>query len=156
MNSHTTSLALIETDTTPADKSARVVSVALESCSAAVVARRLGCTPDRVRQWTRPGQGSPRLDRVFASPERFALRLLALAGQVYAGEVVEAPVRERLWCCTVALGRCLSLTAGRELERMRTSWADVHSESGKGLAEVDRELLRRAGVVKPGEDKGAR
>lgn len=30
------------------------------------------------------------------------------------------------------------------------------SESGKGLAEVDRELLRRAGVVKPGEDKGAR
>lgn len=35
-------------------------------------------------------------------------------------------------------------------------WADVHSESGKGLAEVDRELLRRAGVVKPGEDKGAR
>lgn len=34
--------------------------------------------------------------------------------------------------------------------------ARVHSESGKGLAEVDRELLRRAGVVKPGEDKGAR
>ena len=42
-----------------------------------------------------------------------------------------------------------------ELERMRQGWADVHSESGKGLAEVDRELLRRAGVVKPGEDKGA-
>lgn len=165
MNSHTTSLALIETEAlTPADKSARVVSVALETCPAAVVARRLGCTPDRVRQWTRPGQGSPSLAQVFASPERFALRLLALAGGVYASEVVEAPVRERLWCCTVALGRCLSLTAGRELEqmsreeleRMRSSWADVHSESGKGLAEVDRELLRRAGVVKPGEDKGAR
>ena len=157
MNSHTTSLALIETEAlTPADKSARVVSVALETCPAAVVARRLGCTPDRVRQWTRPGQGSPRLAQVFASPERFALRLLALAGGVYASEVVEAPVRERLWCCTVALGRCLSLTAGRELERMRQGWADVHSESGKGLAEVDRELLRRAGVVKPGADKGAR
>ena len=48
MNSHTTSLALIETEAlTPADKSARVVSVALETCPAAVVARRLGCTPDR-------------------------------------------------------------------------------------------------------------
>lgn len=34
MNIHTTSLALIETDAlTPAVKSARVVSVALESCS---------------------------------------------------------------------------------------------------------------------------
>jgi len=77
VNIHTTSLALIETDAlTPAVKSARVVSVALESCS---------------------------------------------------------------------------------VERMRSSWADVHSESGKGLAEVDRELLRRAGIVtKPGEDKGAR
>lgn len=164
MNSHTTSLALIETEAlTPADKSARVVSVALETCPAAVVARRLGCSTDLVTGWGR-GKSSPRLDQVFASPERFALRLLALAGGVYASEVVEAPVRERLWCCTVALGRCLSLTAGRdleqmsreELERMRQGWADVHSESGKGLAEVDRELLRRAGVVKPGEDKGAR
>lgn len=165
MNSHTTSLALIETEAlTPADKSARVVSVALETCPAAVVARRLGCSTDLVTGWGR-GKSSPSLAQVFASPERFALRLLALAGGVYASEVVEAPVRERLWCCTVALGRCLSLTAGRdleqmtseELERMRQGWADVHSESGKGLAEVDRELLRRAGVVtKPGEDKGAR
>lgn len=164
MNSHTTSLALIETEAlTPADKSARVVSVALETCPAAVVARRLGCSTDLVTGWGR-GKSSPSLAQVFASPERFALRLLALAGGVYASEVVEAPVRERLWCCTVALGRCLSLTAGRdleqmsreELERMRSSWADVHSESGKGLAEVDRELLRRAGVTKPGEDKGAR
>ena len=168
MKPHTTSLALVAVPASAArpsaaETAARVCGLALDSYPPRLVAQRLGCSTDLVTGWGR-GKSSPSLAQVFASPERFALRLLALAGGVYASEVVEAPVRERLWCCTVALGRCLSLTAGRdleqmtseELERMRQGWADVHSESGKGLAEVDRELLRRAGVVKPGEDKGAR
>lgn len=106
MKPHTTSLALVAVPASAArpsaaETAARVCGLALDSYPPRLVAQRLGCSTDLVTGWGR-SKSSPSLVQVFASPERFALRLLA-------------------------------------------------------LAEVDRELLRRAGVVtKPGEDKGAR
>ena len=101
---HNTSLALVQTPALgPLDKSASLVAITLGDCSAELVSRRLGCSSELVRRWGR-GQGSPRLDQILGSPERFARRLLARAGELYLPAPVEVPLRERLWLVMAAIG----------------------------------------------------
>ncbi len=104
MTIHTATLALVQTPALgPLDKSASLVSLTLGDCSAELVSRRLGCSAELVRRWGR-GQGSPRLDQILGSPERFARRLLARAGELYLPAPAEVPLRERLWLVMAAIG----------------------------------------------------
>lgn len=93
------------------ERSAVAVRSALAACPAGVVAHRLRCSEDLVRRWGR-GQGSPSLAQILQAPERFALRLIAAAGEVYLPPVAvcEVPPRERLWLLAAALGALIAAT----------------------------------------------
>lgn len=166
MIDHTRNLALVTSPAlSPREKSASAVALALGVCPAGIVASRLGLTQTRVRQWTYPDGGSPRLDQILASPERFAVRLLAAAGQVYAPacEVIEVPPRERLWLLTSALGALLATTprgldsldqySDDELTRRDRSLADIEEQVQRERQAIAR--VRMARTHAPREDKGA-
>ena len=165
MIDHTRNLALVtSTALSPREKSASAVALALGVCPAGIVASRLELTQTRVRQWTYPDGGSPRLDQILASPERFAVRLLAAAGQVYAPacEVIEVPPRERLWLLTSALGALLATArpwrpqdgledrSDAEIQEMVTNAEKVEEEARRIKEAGLRVLLDRR------ENKGAR
>lgn len=159
-------LALVPADVRH-ERSARACREALALCPAGVVAHRLRCHEDLVRRWAR-GQGSPTLTQVLASPERFALSLLAAAGRVYAPpvEVVEVPPAERLRLLTIALAALLGSTGLRdvleqysdeELAERDRRYAEIESQAARERAAIRRVREARSRTVDaPAEDKGGR
>jgi hypothetical protein len=149
---------------TPAAKSASACRLAFACVDAAAVARALALTPARVRQWQRDGEGSPRLDQIFAAP-RFARALLASAAIfVEPADVGEVPIRERLYSAMVTLGalvaasgrgRDLSDYSDSELAEQATRARDLERE-GKAIADAcERELIARRQRAQQA-DKGVR
>ena len=142
MIDHTRNLALVtSTALSPREKSASAVALALGVCPAGIVASRLELTQTRVRQWTYPDGGSPRLDQILASPERFAV----------------------LWLLTSALGALLATTprgldsldqySDDELTRRDRSLADIEEQVQRERQAIAR--VRMARTHAPREDKGA-
>lgn len=134
------------------ERSARVVREALTVCPASVVARRLDCHEDNVRRWGR-GQGSPTMSQVMASPERFALALLAAAGRVYEPpvEVVEISVGEMIEMLTRALAAVVSsLPKGvNDLSKLTDEQLDQADEK---LAALEDEARRKRAAIRRVQD----
>lgn len=170
MPSHTTSvasrspLALVRLDRAR-EQSAVAVVEALDDCPASEVSRVLRCSPDLVRRWGR-GQGSPTLAQVLASPDRFALRLLAAAGRVYEppAEVVEVSPRERLLMLLTALGALLGATphgldsleqyGDEELDQRDAALVQIEEQTRRERDAIRR--VREARNARAEENKGAR
>lgn len=141
------------------ERSAVAVRSALSACPAGVVAHRLHCSEDLVRRWGR-GQGSPSLAQILGAPERFALRLLAAAGEVYVppSTVCEVPPRERLWLLAAALGALIAATPhgvtsleqfdDQELAERDRQLADIEEHARRERAAIARvrEAKRRGEV----------
>lgn len=154
MPNHTATLALVQpvalaAHQAPASHAAVLCAAALDACPAEVVARRLDRSADLIRRWGR-GQGSPSLVQILQAPERFARRLLVGLGAVYAGEVLEVPLRERAWSCAAALGRLLAMAHGElqehtdaELEEMARTARQVAEEAQRVATAAERVLQAR-------------
>jgi hypothetical protein len=128
----------------PVSVSGVICALALAGCAPRHVATSLDRSEDLVRRWGR-GQGSPSLAQILQAPARFGLRLLALAGQVLEGEVIEVPATERLRCLMVALGSLLA-TSQRPL--------DQHSdEELRRQAEDARRVAREAEALAQSYDR---
>lgn len=143
------------------ERSARACREALTLCPAGLVAHRLRCSEDLVRRWGR-GQGSPTLSQVLASPERFALALLAAAGRVYEPPVavVEVSPAGRLRALLVVVGAlCASTPTDKALEEYTDEELD---ERDRQYAEVEltaqreRAAIRRVKAAKAAAEKEAR
>lgn len=160
MHNHTATLALVQpvalaAHQAPASHAAVLCAAALDACPAEVVARRLDRSADLIRRWGR-GQGSPSLVQILQAPERFARRLLVGLGAVYAGEVIEVPLRERAWSCAAALGRLLAMAhsdqlqghTDAELEEMARTSRQVAEEAQRIADAAERVLQARRAAAR--------
>lgn len=146
-------LALVAADQAR-ERSAEAVRAALSACPAGVVAHRLRCSEDLVRRWGR-GQGSPSLAQILGAPERFALRLLAAAGEVYLPQVAvcEVPPRERLWLLAAALGALIAATP-RGIDSLEQFDDQELAERDRQLADIEEHARReRAAIARVREAK---
>lgn len=160
MTTHTTSIVPVPQLASvslahPKEAAARIVAVALACTSAGAISSSLDCTRDLVTGWAR-GKSSPSLVQILQAPRSFRLRLTALAGRCYEpSEVVEVPIRERLWLLWTAVGVLMATPrhwapadelAARdeaELREMVESATKLASEAEKIAQAATRELVNR-------------
>lgn len=148
----------------PARASATLCVLALTACPARHVAPRIDRSEDLVRRWGR-GEGSPSLVQILQAPESFGRRLATGLGVLLAPtEVVEVPPRERLYLCSVSLGRLLASTprgldsleqlSDQELEQQVRDWQAHVDEAQRGRDAVLRVIQARE--ARRQADKGVR
>lgn len=138
------------------ERSARVCHLALTDCPADIVARRVDRSADLVRRWGR-GQGSPTLTQILASPERFALRLLALAGESVApSTVIEVSPWERLRLAMSTLGALLAETP-RDVDELTKLTPEQLREADRRWAALEQQARdARKSIARALDDKGGR
>lgn len=141
------SLALATVDASPPrPKAGDLVRLALLTCPAPVVARRLGCSRELVTGWAHD-KSAPNINHILRSPPVFGLRLLALTREaVDLRPLVQRDPHEAVALLLCSLGSLL-LATKRPLEDLSIEELREVASKGRAAEEQGAQIAREAEAV---------